>query len=48
MDGVGWKQTKYNGPKQSDVDALLSPYQGSVEGYLSAQFGQAAAGSSSG
>jgi hypothetical protein len=34
MDGVGWKQTDYNGPTQSEVDATLAPYGGSAQDYL--------------
>lgn len=41
MDGVGWKQTKYNGPTQSEVDDLLSPYGGSAEEFLESSRAQA-------
>jgi hypothetical protein len=34
MDGIGWKQTPYNGPNQAQVDKLLAPYGGSVVKYL--------------
>lgn len=44
LNGVGWKQTKYNGPKQEEVDALLSPYGGDIGGYIAAQAGDAASG----
>lgn len=37
MDGIGWKQTEYNGPTQQEVDDLLSPYGGSAGEYLASQ-----------
>lgn len=36
MNGIGWKQTQYNGPDQQAVDKLLSPHGGSVAEYLRA------------
>ncbi len=36
MNGIGWKQTKYNGPTQQEVDDRLSPYAGSVGEYIKA------------
>jgi Transglycosylase SLT domain len=43
MDGVGWKQTTYNGPlSQAEVDKTLAPYGGDLRGYLIEQFNQAA------
>lgn len=41
MNGVGWKQTDYNGPTQREVDDLLAPAQGSVHEYLEQQTEQA-------
>lgn len=34
MNGIGWKQTKYNGPNQAEVDRILQPYGGEVGTYL--------------
>lgn len=34
MNGVGWKQTKYNGPSQDLVEQRLFPFGGSVYDYL--------------
>jgi transglycosylase-like protein with SLT domain len=43
MNGVGWKQSSYNGPlTQADVDQVLAPYGGDLRGYLVEQFNQAA------
>ncbi len=43
MDGIGWKQSAYNGPlTQADVDKVLAPYDGDLRGYLIEQFNQAA------
>lgn len=43
MDGVGWRQTEYNGPlTQAEVDQVLAPYEGDVKSYLAEQFDQAA------
>lgn len=47
MDGVGWKQTAYNGPTQQEVDDALSPYGGSAHDYLQAQYADAFTGNSS-
>jgi len=33
-EGVGWKQTEYNGPTQTEVDNMLSQYSGSASDYL--------------
>lgn len=44
MDGVGWKQTAYNGPTQDEVDATLSPYNGSAHDYFTDQYAQVFAG----
>jgi hypothetical protein len=33
MDGVGWKQSEYNGPTQAEVDQTLDPFGGSVPDY---------------
>lgn len=33
-EGVGWKQTDYNGPTQTEIDNMLSSSGGSVLGYL--------------
>lgn len=41
MDGVGWKQTDYNGPTQEEVDATLSPFGGSVEDFYRDRFSTA-------
>lgn len=38
MSGIGWKQTKYNGPTQQQVDQTLAPYHGSVADYIHQQF----------
>ena len=46
MDGVGWKQTEYNGPNLTAKDSLLAPYGGNVGEYLRAQYFDAADGSS--
>lgn len=43
MNGVGWKQTKYNGPDQKDVDAKLAAYGGDAGAYLKAQYFAASA-----
>lgn len=42
MDGVGWKQTAYNGPTQQEVDDSLAG--GSVEQYLAEGYSSAFAG----
>lgn len=42
FDGVGWKQTKYNGPSQAEVDSILQGR--SIGDYLRDEFNQAAAG----
>jgi hypothetical protein len=36
MNGIGWKQSEYNGPTQDEVDAKLSPYGGDFSKYLAA------------
>ncbi len=47
MDGVGWKQSAYNGPMtQVEVDRTLAPFGGDLRGYLAEQFNQAAGTSS--
>lgn len=33
-EGVGWKQTEYNGPTQTEVDSMLSEFSGSASDYL--------------
>jgi hypothetical protein len=45
MQGIGWKQTSYNGPSQDEVDALLTSA-GAADpiAYVRAQFAAAAAG----
>lgn len=43
MDGVGWKQSKYNGPKQSDVDDMFTQAgvdPGNITGFMAQQFGE--------
>lgn len=43
MNGVGWKQSAYNGPMtQAEVDKTLAPYGGDLRAYLIEQFNQAA------
>lgn len=37
MKGIGWEQTEYNGPTVDQLDELLSPYGGSVRGYMEGQ-----------
>lgn len=37
MDGIGWKQTAYNGPTGQEVDDILSPYGGSAGQYLASE-----------
>jgi hypothetical protein len=44
MEGVGWKQTDYNGPTQQEVDDLLSPFGGSPQDYIESQYEEAAYG----
>lgn len=44
MEGVGWKQTDYNGPTQQEVDDLLSPFNGSPQDYIESQYEEAAYG----
>lgn len=47
MNGVGWKQSAYNGPMtQAEVDKTLAPFGGDLHGYLAEQFNQAAGVSS--
>lgn len=48
MSGIGWKQTKYNGPDQSEVDSRLSPYGNSFKDYLTAKVSEAADGGGGG
>jgi hypothetical protein len=43
LDGVGWKQTDYNGPTQQEVDDTLAGR--SVQEYLADQYEEAAYGS---
>lgn len=42
MDGVGWKQSKYNGPSASDVATTLGG--NTIQQYIAGQYGDAAAG----
>lgn len=37
MDGIGWKQTAYNGPSQQEVDDLLGPFHGSAGEFLASE-----------
>ena len=41
MEGVGWKQSDYNGPTQAEVDERLAPYDGSIPDYLRDRMSQA-------
>lgn len=45
FNGVGWKQTKYNGPSQAEVDEVLQGR--GVGDYLRDEFNAAAAGAAS-
>lgn len=47
MDGVGWKQSDYNGPTQGEVDDMLAPFGGSVEDWMESEIETAVYGTSS-
>lgn len=38
MKGIGWAQSEYNGPTLDEVTELLSPYGGSIVGYIEGLF----------
>lgn len=40
-EGVGWKQSDYNGPTQAEVDDTLTPFNGSAVDFLSDRFSNA-------
>lgn len=44
MEGVGWKQTEYNGPTEAEVSELLSPFGGDFRAYMKDQFAKAVQG----
>lgn len=44
LDGVGWKQTAYNGPTQDQVDAVLAPFGGSAQAYIEDRASKIASG----